>query len=113
MARPTRVRFTSTTSSPGARASRSRPQPGRGGRPGRCRIVAPALGWDEAARATEVELYLARVEAERESQQMPDDQEANAERTSARDARLTMTPPDAPSEDRTHHDAVAAEPDNA
>lgn len=75
--------------------------------------VAPALGWDEARAATEVELYLARVEAERDSQQMPDDQEANAERTSARDARLTMTPPDAPSEDRTHHDAVAAEPDNA
>ncbi len=51
-------------------------------------LVAPVLGWDEAERATEVQLYRQRVQAERESQQMPDDQEANAERTSARDARL-------------------------
>lgn len=51
-------------------------------------LVAPVLGWDDAERATEVQLYRQRVQAERESQQMPDDQEANTERTSARDARL-------------------------
>ena len=56
-------------------------------------LVAPVLGWDDQRAATEVELYLARVEAERDSQQMPDDQEANAERTSARDARLRTAAP--------------------
>lgn len=50
-------------------------------------LVAPVLGWDDAERATEVQVYRQRVQAERESQQMPDDQEANTERTSARDAR--------------------------
>ena len=50
-------------------------------------LVAPVLGWDEERAATEVQLYTQRVQAERESQQMPDDHEANAERTSARDAR--------------------------
>ena len=51
-------------------------------------LVAPVLGWDAARVAREVDLYRGRVEAERESQQAPDDQEANAERTSARDARI-------------------------
>ena len=54
-------------------------------------LVAPVLGWDAERVAREVQLYAQRVQAERESQQMPDDQEANAERTSARDARLNIT----------------------
>jgi len=54
-------------------------------------LVAPVLGWDEARTAMEVQLYAQRVMAELESQQMSDDREANAERTSARDARLNIT----------------------
>ncbi len=50
-------------------------------------LVAPVLGWDEARAASEVEAYLKRVEAERESQQTADDHEANAERISAPEAR--------------------------
>ena len=50
-------------------------------------LVAPALGWDEARIDSEVRAYLARVAAERESQQEPSDLEANAERTAAPDTR--------------------------
>ena len=51
------------------------------------RLVAPIFGWtdDETARA--VASYLARVEAELESQKELADSEANAERLSAPDAR--------------------------
>ncbi len=34
-------------------------------------LMGAVLGWDAATRAREVEHYLARVEAERESQRMP------------------------------------------
>ncbi len=54
-------------------------------------LVAPALGWDENRTEREVEFYRARVEAELESQRAQDDREANAERTSARDARINIT----------------------
>jgi glycerol-3-phosphate dehydrogenase len=51
-------------------------------------LVAPILGWDDAAVAGEVEHYRARVAAERESQQMPDDQTADAARLGAADVRV-------------------------
>jgi glycerol-3-phosphate dehydrogenase len=50
-------------------------------------IMGEVLGWDEADRAREVEHYLARVEAERESQRMPDDLTADAARLGAPDVR--------------------------
>ena len=42
-----------------------------------------ALGWDRAVREREVEHYVKRVEAERESQRMPDDETADAARMGA------------------------------
>src|SRR5205814_3361876 len=43
-------------------------------------LMGGVLGWDPATRAREVEHYLARVAAERESQRMPDDLTADAAR---------------------------------
>lgn len=51
------------------------------------RLVAQYLGWDDARVDDEVAAYVARVQAERESQALPDDTEANAERTAAPDIR--------------------------
>ncbi len=51
------------------------------------RLVAPVLGWDASAVAREVEHYRARVAAERESQQQPDDRTADAARLGAPDVR--------------------------
>ncbi|WP_347352222.1 glycerol-3-phosphate dehydrogenase/oxidase [Intrasporangium sp.] len=50
-------------------------------------VVAPILAWDEARVASEVAAYLARVAAERESQEELEDSEANAERLAAPDIR--------------------------
>ncbi len=50
-------------------------------------IMAPLLGWDEAAVARELDHYEKRVEAERESQTMPDDRTADAARLGAADIR--------------------------
>ena len=50
-------------------------------------LVAPILDWDERRVADEVAAYRARVAAERESQQEPDDLAANAERIAAPDIR--------------------------
>ncbi len=50
-------------------------------------LVAPILDWDERRVADEVAAYRARVAAERESQQEPDDLAANAERLAAPDIR--------------------------
>ena len=50
-------------------------------------IVAPVFGWNEARVEAEVAAYLARVDAELESQQEIVDTEANAERLSAPDPR--------------------------
>jgi glycerol-3-phosphate dehydrogenase len=50
-------------------------------------VMAAVLGWDRQQRAREVEHYLARVEAERESQRMPDDLTADAARLGAPDVR--------------------------
>ncbi|RLE15794.1 MAG: glycerol-3-phosphate dehydrogenase [Actinobacteria bacterium] len=50
-------------------------------------IMAPLLGWDEAAVMRELEHYQKRVEAERESQIMPNDRTADAARLGAPDIR--------------------------
>ncbi len=49
------------------------------------RLLAPVLGWDEAQVRTEVEHYTARVQAERDAQQQPDDVTADAARLGAPD----------------------------
>jgi glycerol-3-phosphate dehydrogenase len=48
-------------------------------------LMAEALGWDDAHRDDEVDHYLRRVEAERQSQLMPTDQEADEARVKAPD----------------------------
>jgi glycerol-3-phosphate dehydrogenase len=50
-------------------------------------IVAPVLGWDEARVEAEVRSYTERVEAERASQELPDDEAADAARRAAPDSR--------------------------
>jgi glycerol-3-phosphate dehydrogenase len=50
-------------------------------------LMGAVLGWDAAARQREVEHYLARVEAERQSQRMPDDRTADAARLGASEVR--------------------------
>ena len=77
---------------PGGRADpadpdldRDRP-PGRGHRPGR-RADGGVLGLGRRRTAREIEHYTARVEAERESQRMPDDRTADAARLGAPDVR--------------------------
>jgi glycerol-3-phosphate dehydrogenase len=47
------------------------------------RLVAPVLGWSDEQVEREVEHYRKRVEAERESQRMPDDETADAARMGA------------------------------
>jgi glycerol-3-phosphate dehydrogenase len=47
--------------------------------------MAGELGWSQAQRDNEVDHYLKRVEAERESQTMPDDETADAARMGADD----------------------------
>lgn len=51
-------------------------------------LVASTLGWSEADIAREVEHYLSRVAAERESQSQPDDLSADAARLGAPDVRM-------------------------
>jgi glycerol-3-phosphate dehydrogenase len=46
------------------------------------------LGWDSDQQAREVEHYLLRVEAERNSQEQPDDLSADATRLGAPDLRM-------------------------
>ena len=50
-------------------------------------VMGRVLGWDAATRHREVAHYLARVEAERQSQRMPDDVAADAARLGAPDVR--------------------------
>ena len=50
-------------------------------------LMGEVLGWDAATRSREVEHYLARVAAERESQRMPDDLTADAARLGAPEVR--------------------------
>ncbi len=47
------------------------------------RLAAPVLGWSDEQVAREVEHYRKRVEAERESQRMPDDETADSARLGA------------------------------
>ncbi|MFI9385187.1 glycerol-3-phosphate dehydrogenase/oxidase [Kutzneria sp. NPDC052558] len=56
------------------------------------RLMAGVLGWDEARIAREVEVYNARVQAERDSQSEPDDEAADARRISAPEARDLRDP---------------------
>jgi glycerol-3-phosphate dehydrogenase len=53
-------------------------------------LMAGALGWDAERTEREVEHYLARVAAERESQRMPDDSTADAARLGAPDVRAAV-----------------------
>jgi glycerol-3-phosphate dehydrogenase len=53
-------------------------------------LMARELGWDEERTAREVAHYVARVDAERESQRMPDDQTADAARLGAPDVRAAV-----------------------
>ncbi|WP_144127791.1 glycerol-3-phosphate dehydrogenase/oxidase [Catellatospora sichuanensis] len=46
-------------------------------------LMAPVLGWSAATTESEITAYLARVDAERESQRMPDDAAADAARLTA------------------------------
>lgn len=48
-------------------------------------LMSPALGWSDEQRAREIAHYQARVSAERESQEMPDDETADAARLGAAD----------------------------
>jgi glycerol-3-phosphate dehydrogenase len=50
-------------------------------------LVAPVLGWDDDRVKNEVEHYRARVAAEIDSQEQPDDQTADAARLGAADVR--------------------------
>ncbi|GAA4594004.1 glycerol-3-phosphate dehydrogenase [Actinoplanes octamycinicus] len=50
-------------------------------------VMGQVLGWDDTVRTREVEHYLARVTAERESQTKPDDRTADAARVGAPDVR--------------------------
>ncbi|MEN3304766.1 MAG: glycerol-3-phosphate dehydrogenase, partial [Micromonosporaceae bacterium] len=55
-------------------------------------LMGGQLGWDAATRAREVEHYVARVAAERESQRMPDDLAADAARLGAPEVRGAAQP---------------------
>jgi glycerol-3-phosphate dehydrogenase len=58
---------------------------GVGSAPAAARLMGAELGWDEARVADEVDHYLRRVEAERQSQTMLTDQEADEARVRAPD----------------------------
>jgi glycerol-3-phosphate dehydrogenase len=53
-------------------------------------LLASVLGWDDATRDREVLSYIARVDAERLSQEQTDDVNADARRLLAPDTRLTI-----------------------
>ena len=55
--------------------------------PAAAALMGEVLGWDKAQITREIDHYLARVEAERESQRMPDDLTADAARLGAPDVR--------------------------
>ena len=56
-------------------------------------IVAPILGWSQDQIDTEVDTYIARVEAEVRSQTQPDDESADALRAAAPEARAEILEP--------------------
>ena len=51
-------------------------------------MIVQELGWDEERTTSEIQHYLNRVQAEIESQQMTEDELADAERTEATDIRV-------------------------
>jgi glycerol-3-phosphate dehydrogenase len=53
-------------------------------------LIAPILGWDAAQREREIDQYRARVAAERLSQEMDDDPDADAVRSVAPEARPSL-----------------------
>ncbi|WP_081788527.1 glycerol-3-phosphate dehydrogenase/oxidase [Candidatus Blastococcus massiliensis] len=55
-------------------------------------LMGRELGWDEERTEREVAHYTARVDAERESQRMPDDRTADAARLGAPDVRAGVAP---------------------
>ncbi len=57
------------------------------------RLMAEVLGWDEATVSREVDIYTARVAAERDSQTQSDDEAADAIRAAAPEARPALTEP--------------------
>jgi glycerol-3-phosphate dehydrogenase len=56
------------------------------------RLMAPILGWDEAAVEREVAHYRARLAAEAKAESMPDDAASDAVRAPVRDLRLRTFP---------------------
>ncbi|WP_229686570.1 glycerol-3-phosphate dehydrogenase [Longimycelium tulufanense] len=56
-------------------------------------LMGEVLGWDGQTIAREIEVYTARVEAERDSQTQPDDQAADAKRSAAPEARQSISDP--------------------
>ncbi|WP_198943591.1 glycerol-3-phosphate dehydrogenase [Actinokineospora bangkokensis] len=56
-------------------------------------LVAPVLGWDADTTTREVEVYLARVDAERDSQTQPGDEAADATRAAAPESRRYLLEP--------------------
>lgn len=56
-------------------------------------LMAPVLGWSADERDREVEVYLARVDAERRSQTMPGDEEADEVRLQAPEVRDLLVSP--------------------
>jgi glycerol-3-phosphate dehydrogenase len=69
------------------RISIEEPHRGTESAPAAAALVAETLGWDGARVTAEVELYAARVAAERESQAQDDDQSADTARLLAPDTR--------------------------
>ncbi|GIL29799.1 FAD-dependent oxidoreductase [Actinocatenispora comari] len=55
--------------------------------PAAAALMGAVLGWDDVTRDREIEHYLTRVAAERESQRKPDDRTADAARLGAPDVR--------------------------
>jgi glycerol-3-phosphate dehydrogenase len=56
-------------------------------------VVAPVLGWSAEDVNREVDTYIARVDAEVQSQQQPDDESADALRAAAPEARAEILEP--------------------
>ncbi len=56
-------------------------------------LMGEVLGWDAVARHREVQIYLARVAAERDSQRQPNDSAADARRGAAPEARPRLLEP--------------------
>ncbi|MGY1813453.1 glycerol-3-phosphate dehydrogenase/oxidase [Blastococcus sp. SYSU D00820] len=73
------------------RVSITTPSRGTESAPAVAALMAGVLGWDAERTDREIAHYAARVEAERESQRMPDDRTADAARLGAPDVRAGAT----------------------